>query len=113
MPDTVKVIEDQIEIALHTLQVGDKGVEQSLVRQAEVIAQQAGGVFPETRQLRIDGRDQVLQQALGLAVGLVARQPGYAGTAGLQAQAKLAEHRAFAKPGWGAQQDQALFAGSE
>ena len=111
--DAMEVVEHHVELAVEALQVTDEGVDDRLHRPVHLTPQQPGGVAAEARLHRLDRSDQVLQQALGLAVGIIAGQPGDPRTGLLQLLAEQAEHGALAEPGRGAEHHHTLAASLE
>ncbi len=97
--NAVEVVEHQVQLVLQALQVTDEGIDDGLHRPVHLAAEQAGGVGAETGYHRLDGRHQVLQQSLRLAVRLVTGEPGDPCTLALQRLTEQAEHGALAKAG--------------
>ncbi|MDT4820486.1 hypothetical protein FQZ97_536290 [compost metagenome] len=113
MADAVEVVEHQVEFAVDALEVADEGIDHRFDGPVHIALQQAHGIAAEPRQRRVHRRHQVLQQALGLAVGLVAGQPGDMRALGLQPLAEQAEHGALAEAGRGAEDQHAALASRE
>ncbi len=109
--DAVEIVEEQVQGTFQATQVGEEGIQDTLQRHRDVGAEQIGGIAAECRDHSLDARQQVLDQTLRFAVGLVAGQPCHRRALLQQAQAQLAEDGALAEAGRRAEHHRASPAG--
>lgn len=108
MTNAMKVIQSHVELAFDFLQISLQSIDQCLEWQRDLAVQQVADLFAKAGHHTFDGTDNIKQQALRLAVGLIAGQPGQPGTGLLQTLPELIKHRAFAKACGGTEDQQAL-----